>query len=53
MAKTVPLPSPLSPAGVPADALLSGPPIPAIDRIKLFSATQWEDFLLEWADCSQ
>lgn len=49
-ATTVPLPSPPAPAGVPADVVLAGPPIPAIDRIKLFSDKQWEDFVLEWAD---
>jgi hypothetical protein len=25
-------------------------PIPAIDRIKIFSDKQWEEFVLEWAD---
>ncbi len=47
----VPLPSPPAPqAGVSADVVLAGQPIPAIDRIKLFSDKQWEDFVLEWAD---
>lgn len=27
-----------------------GVPIPEIDRIKIFSASQWEDFTLEWVD---
>ncbi len=30
--------------------MVAGPPIPAIDRIKLFSNGQWEDFVLEWVD---
>jgi len=49
-ATTVPLPSPPAPEGVPADAVLTGPSIPAIDRIKLFSSEQWEEFVLEWVD---
>ena len=49
-ATSAPLPTPPAPTGVPADIVLAGPPIPAIDRIKLFSDTQWEDFVLEWAD---
>ena len=49
-APTVPLPSPPAPqAGVSADVVLAGQPIPAIERIKLFSDRQWEDFVLEWA----
>lgn len=50
-AATMPLPSPLAPqAGVSADVVQAGQPIPAIDRIKLFGDKQWEDFVLEWAD---
>lgn len=29
---------------------MSGQPIPALDRVKLFSDRQWETFVLEWAD---
>lgn len=47
---SVPLPSPAAPATVSADLVITGQPIPAIDRIKLFSNRQWEDFVLEWAD---
>ncbi|HEY3875873.1 MAG TPA: hypothetical protein VGM92_10375, partial [Candidatus Kapabacteria bacterium] len=37
--------------GLPqADVIAAGLPIPPIDRIKLFSPTQWEDFVLEWTD---
>lgn len=48
-ATTVPIPAP-APAAVPADVSLAGPPIPALDRLKLFSDRQWEEFVLEWAD---
>lgn len=49
-ASTVPLPSPPDPVGVPADVVLAGQPIPAIDRLKIFSDRQWEEFVLEWVD---
>lgn len=35
---------------VASDTVVAGPPIPALDRIKLFSSSEWEDFVLEWAD---
>jgi hypothetical protein len=35
---------------VPSDVVSIGPPIPALDRMRLFSPTQWEDFVYEWAD---
>lgn len=47
---TIPLPTPAAPAGVPADIVATGHLIPAIDRIKIFSEKQWEEFVLEWAD---
>jgi len=51
MTTTTPIPSPPDPqVGVSADIVLAGQPIPAIDRIKLFSAAQWELFVLEWVD---
>jgi hypothetical protein len=31
-------------------AVTVGLPIPPIDRIKIFSSTQWEEFVLEWVD---
>lgn len=38
-------------APVPSGADVSaGPPIPPIDRLKLYDGTQWEQFVLEWAD---
>jgi hypothetical protein len=47
---TVPLQSPAAPPLVSADVVAAGPLLPAIERIKLFSAEQWEEFVLEWAD---
>lgn len=45
-----PLGKPTEPESVGADAVHSGSPIPPIERIRLFSPTQWEEFVLEWAD---
>lgn len=45
-----PLPEPSNPIAVASDTVVAGPPIPALDRIKLFSSDEWEDFVLEWAD---
>jgi len=47
---TIPLPRPSTPPSIAASTVGVGPAIPAIDRIRLFSADQWEDFVLEWAD---
>jgi hypothetical protein len=33
-----------------AGIVATGLPIPPIDRIKLFSPREWEEFILEWAD---
>lgn len=49
-ATTEPLPGPPNTVSVASDTIISGPPIPALDRIKLFSCDEWEDFVLEWAD---
>lgn len=49
-AKTIPLPIRPSPTRIPPGVVASGQPIPPIERIKIFSATQWEEFVLEWAD---
>ncbi len=49
-ANTVPLPTPAVPTGVSADVVAGGPLIAPIERIKLHSDTQWEEFILEWAD---
>jgi hypothetical protein len=52
MAPRVPATSPLlvpiadAPSGVD---VIAGPPVAAIDRLKLFDADQWEQFVLEWA----
>lgn len=48
--RTTPLPSPTTSPNISATSVISGPLIPPIDRIKLFSDTQWEDFILEWVD---
>jgi hypothetical protein len=48
--RTVPLLTPPDPdEEVSADGVQHGQLIPAIDRIKLFSDGQWEEFVLEWA----
>lgn len=47
---TVPLPAPAAPTGVSASVVIGGPLIAPIERIKIFSSTQWEEFTLEWAD---
>jgi hypothetical protein len=42
------LPDPTPPA-ISAATVGSGPPIPAIERIRYFNDSEWEDFVLEWA----
>ena len=49
VSKSVPLPDPPGPAAPTADTVTAGPVIPAIERIRLFSPRQWEEFVLEWA----
>ncbi|WP_456386878.1 ABC-three component system protein [Desulfolithobacter sp.] len=49
MNSTRPLPTPPDPSAPSADTVVSGPPIAPIDRIRLFSPSAWEDFVLEWA----
>src|SRR3977135_1368967 len=45
--------APTGPAGViSAGQVISGPPILAVARIKLYSASEWEEFTNEWAHCS-
>lgn len=46
---TVPLQNPPGTASPTADTVIAGPAIPAIERIRLFSSQQWEEFVLEWA----
>lgn len=50
MIKSSPLPSPLGGTTPSVDVVAAGLPIPPIERIRIFSAGQWEDFVLEWAD---
>ncbi len=48
--QTAQLPTPPDPPQPSADTVASGPLVPAMDLMKLFSADQWEAFVLEWAD---
>lgn len=50
MISSHPLLAPASGAAASADVVAAGLPIPPIERIRIFSAGQWEDFVLEWAD---
>jgi hypothetical protein len=50
MIPSKPLPTPVGSTIPSADAMVSGLPIPPIERIRIFSDGQWEDFVLEWAD---
>lgn len=43
------MPSP-KPVTATASSVTTGQYVPPIERIRLFSASQWEDFVLEWAD---
>lgn len=49
--KTVPLPAPVTPSSpATADQVATGMPVPPIERVRLMSSQQWEEFILEWAD---
>jgi hypothetical protein len=50
MISSSPLPSPTGGTVASADVVAAGLPIPPIERIRIFSDSQWEDFVLEWAD---
>lgn len=50
MASSTPLPAPSGGTVASADVVATGLPIPPIERIRIFSSGQWEDFVLEWAD---
>ena len=50
MISSSPLPLPAGVTAASADVVAAGLPIPPIERIRIFSAGQWEDFVLEWAD---
>ena len=43
------LPIPAVPLASP-ETVAVGLPIPPIERIKVMGGTQWEEFVLEWAD---
>lgn len=48
---SIPIPLPSAPSlGLTVDVVTSGPSIHPEDRIKLFSDTQWEQFIQEWVD---
>lgn len=49
MTTTLPMPKP-KPVTASANDVATGRLIPPIDRLKLFSDSEWEDFVLEWAD---
>ncbi len=47
----VPIPQPPAPSpGLTGDVVASGLPVHPEDRVKLFSADQWEQFVHEWVD---
>lgn len=50
MISSNPLSAPAGGTAASADVVAAGLPIPPIERIRIFSAGQWEDFVLEWAD---
>ena len=45
-----PLPNPSPDKPVTSDVVASGMYVPPIERIRLFSPDQWEEFVYEWAD---
>lgn len=49
MTSTLSMPKP-KPVATSASSVATGRLIPPIDRAKLFSDSEWEDFILEWAD---
>lgn len=50
MTSSSPLSAPTGGHVASADVVAAGLPIPPIERIRIFSPGQWEDFVLEWAD---
>ncbi len=50
MIASSPLPLPAPKTATSADVVTSGLPIPPIERIRIFSPGQWEEFILEWVD---
>lgn len=50
MISSSPLPLPAGGVAASSDVVAAGLPIPPIERLRIFSASQWEDFVLEWAD---
>jgi hypothetical protein len=50
MTSSSPLPLPAGGVAASSDVVAAGLPVPPIERLRIFSASQWEDFVLEWAD---
>jgi len=50
MTQSSPLPLPADGVAASSDVVAAGLPVPPIERLRIFSASQWEDFVLEWAD---
>ena len=47
---TQPLPNlPAQSVVLPADIAAAGPAIPDLERLRIMSPIEWEDFILEWA----
>jgi hypothetical protein len=44
------MPKPLAKADFSPDIAVAGPAIPPLERVRIFSSTQWEEFVQEWAD---
>lgn len=49
MSQTITIPAPPDPPVLSADTVTSGPLVPAMNLMKLFSPDEWEAFVLEWA----
>ena len=49
MAATITLADPPPQIGLTGGVVAAGLPIPAIERLRIFSDRQWEEFVLEWA----
>lgn len=49
----MPEPDVIKPTQVNVDTVASGKPVLPIDRIRIFSSDEWEEFVLEWAHSLQ
>lgn len=48
--QTVPIKEPVGSGLTTSEIVATGLPIPAIDRLRLMSPSEWEDFVTEWVD---